>query len=805
VTWLDDLAQDLRYAVRTLVAHKAFTATSVTTLALGVGATTAIFSVVSALVLRPLPFAEPDRLVQMSGSSRLMPRGDAVGDLETFRRENTSCETLVGYEVSARYLRDASGAERVLAVRAQGEFFGMLGVSALRGRTFRADDPATVAVISEGFWQRRLGGHPSIVGSSLALDDQLVTVIGVMPAAFQFPYGAASLLPGAVSEASTDVWMPFEVSALSRPRARIGKVTGRLKPGVSLSAAQSELQAIAKRLEAQYPDAYTGRSVYLEPLSDAVVSRPIRRVLFMLFGAVGLLLALACANVANLSLARTTLRMREVAVRAALGAGRLRLVRQCFTESILLSVVGGAIGLAIAWWGTHQLLRVAAAHIPRAHEIVLDWRVFLFLLTACTVTGAALGAVPALAVARGDPQSALQESGTRSTMSAGQRRFRDALVVAEVAIAFLLAIGASVLIRELVRLRNTDAGITTANVVTFHLGHRMTPQTDVRQFYQIAGRVAQLAGVRAAGFTQMLPLQNSGWTSNSSDFAVRGRPPVSPVFPIQLRYVTPGYFDALGIPIERGRAFTVRDDRGAPGVILINRTLAHRVFGDEDPTGQATPRGTIVGVVADVRQAHLDQPPAPEIYYPVAQNWSQLSELGMTLVVRTHDRPEALIEPVRSAVRDVNPNLAIFNVKTMDRVVAESLSSFTLYLSLMSGFAALALVLALTGTYGVIAYIASARTKEFAIRVALGASTERVTQLVIRQGMLLTAVGLTAGLLGALGAAPLLQGLPVTVRRPDFATVAPVALFIAVVATVACLLPALRAARVDPMSALRDE
>jgi predicted permease len=399
----------------------------------------------------------------------------------------------------------------------------------------------------------------------------------------------------------------------------------------------------------------------------------------------------------------------------------------------------------------------------------------------------------------------LKESGGHSTVGAGHRRLRDGLVVAEVALAFALAMGATLLIRELVRLRNTDAGMVTTNVVTFHVGQRMTPQTNVVQYYEIADRVAQLPGVRAAGFTQMLPLQNWGWTSNSSDFRVRGRPAQTTVFPIELRYVTPGYFQALGIPVRKGRAFTERDTRDAPRVILINETLARRCFGDENPIDQVTTRGTVVGVVADIHQVHLDRSAAPEIYYPAAQNWSQTSDLGMSLIVRTEGRPESMVDAVRSSIRDVNPNLAVFNVRTMDGVIADSLSDFTLYLSLMAAFAALALLLAATGTYGVIASVAASRRREFAVRVALGADRARVTQLVFGQGLRLTTIGLVSGLFGTLAATPLLQNLPVTVRPPDAVTILPVALIIATVAIVACLLPAFRTARVDPMDALRDE
>jgi putative ABC transport system permease protein len=546
--------------------------------------------------------------------------------------------------------------------------------------------------------------------------------------------------------------------------------------------------------------------VLLAPLSDVVVAASVRRPLFILWGAVGLVLALACANVTNLSLVRMTLRSREVAVRTALGASPGRLVRQFLTESLLLSFAGGALGLALASWGMRRLIDLAGAQIPRAHEVSLDWRVFAFLFAVCALTGAVLGLIPAVIAVRADTQAVLQQSGGHSTMGVGQRRLRDGLVVAEVALAFALAIGATLLVRELIRLRRVETGMTTSNVVTFHLGHRMTPRTDTRQYYEIADRVAALPGVRAAGFTQMLPLQNWGWSSNSTDFKVRGRPdPQSPPFPIELRYVTPGYFSALGIRVLRGRGFTAADTRDAPRVILINETLARRSFRDEDPIGFDTTRGTIVGVVRDVRQVNLDRAARPEIYYPIAQNWSQVSDLGMSLVVSTANRAESIIDPVRSVVRLVNPDLAIFNVRTMDGVIEDWLSDFTLYVSLMMAFAVLALLLASTGTYGVISYIVTSRTREFAIRVALGADKRRVTRLVLRQAVLLTAIGLVIGAFGAVAATPVLQNLPITVRPPDVTTLVPVAALIGAVALVACLTPARRAANVDPMSTLRSE
>jgi putative ABC transport system permease protein len=800
--WLGDFVQDVRHAIRGLARHKAFTATAVLTLALGIGANAAIFSVVSGVIFRPLPFADPARLVQMHGTSPLRPLRDAVNNFAEYRQQSRSFEALAGYEVSARYVRGPSGAERLMVVQVEPEFFPMLGVAPLAGRTFDRRDPAPVAVVSEAFAQRLGGGEP-VVGRALVLDDQSLTIVGVMPASFQFPYAAASLLQGSASQGRTDVWFPFQQPL--RPGARLGNVTGRLKRDVTLAAAQSELSVISSRIDAAYPDRPRGLGVYLVPLPEAVVSASVRRPLFVLFGAVAIVLALACANVTNLSLVRTTLRRREVAVRAAIGAGRLRLVRQFLTESLCLSLTGGLLGLAIAWAGTNRLMLAVAGQMPRAHEVSLDWRVFLFLLAVCVAAAAVSGLLPALIAMRTEAQTVLQESGGHSTMGVGQRRLRDGLVIAEVALACVLGVGAAVLIGELNRLRHTDMGMVTSNAVSFHVGHRMTPQTDPNQFYEIADRVAQLPDVRAAGFIQMLPLQSWGWSSNSSDFRRRGEPPPTATYPIELRYVTPGYFQALGIPIRRGRALEATDTRDAPRVILINEALARRAFGADDPIGRETTRGIVVGVVGDVRQVGLDQPAAPELYYPIAQNWSQVSELGLTLVVSTGGRPQASIDAVRSTVRDVNPNLAVFGIKSMDRVVSDSLADLTLFLMLMASFAALALLLATTGTYGVLSFIATSRTREFALRAALGADRARVTRMVLSQGLRLTAIGLVAGVGLVLSAAPLLQRLPMAIPRPTAVTIAPVAVLIGIVALLASFIPAYRAARVNPMTALRED
>ena len=797
----------MRDSLRSLGRNKAFTATVVVALALGIGVNAAIFSVINGVLLRPLPFPQSDRLVQLYELNALSPAagsGMSAQDLDQYRSQSASFDTLIQYEVSARYLQRAGERERVMAVGTERDFFTMLGVAPIAGRTFRPDDAANVAVVGETFWRDRLGADPGVVGRSLLLDAEPVTIIGVMPGSFQFPYGAASLLPGVMSEARTELWRPF-----GAPGQRLGgrpSVAGRLKSGVLLRTAYSELQVIAARLEAQSPrPGNPRRGVRIERLSDVVVAPAVRHRLFLLFGAVGLVLALAIANVTNLSLVRATQRNREVALRAALGAGPLRLSRQLLTESLTLSLLGGAIALGLAMWGIRELKRLAGSQLPRAYEVGLDWQVFLFLLAACIATGLLVGLAPAVLAIRIDPHAALQEAGGRSTMGAGARRLRDGLVVAEIAFACALAIAAALLLRELIRLRNTNSGMITTNVVTFHLGQRMAQGDDGRQFYEVAERVAALPGVTSAGFIQVLPLQSWGWTSNSGDFTVRGRVPLSPVFPIGLRYVTPDYFRTLGIPIRRGRAFTTGDTRSAPPVILINETLARRYFGDADPTGTATTRGTIIGVVGDIHDVSLDRPAEPELYYPIAQNWSQVSDLGMSLLVRTEGRPEALIDPVRNVVRQVNPDQAILNVKTMAQVVSESLAELTLFLALIASFAGLALVLAVTGTYGVIAHVATSRTREFAIRSALGADRGQVTRLVLAQGLRLTVVGLILGVATSIVAAPLLRDLPVGVRPLDVATAAPVVVLIGVVALAACLLPARHAAEVDPMSALRND
>src|SRR5688572_780999 len=804
--WLEQLGQDVRFAARTLRRSPGFTTTVVLTLVLATGATTGIFSVVNGVLLRPLPFAAPDRLVQIYGRTMASDLGLAAPDpiegpvgtieLAEFDAQSTTFEGFAAYDLGTRHLDGQGGPERLTAVSADREFFSLLGVEPVVGRTFRPDDPIDVVVISRRLWQRRFNNDASVVGQTVTLDGQPFTLIGVMPERFQFPYNAASLMDGALPESRTDVWVPAPPLAplpnnVPRRRAR---VTARLKPGVRVDAAAAELRVIAQRVEAErYAGTDRRVGVRVRPLTEEVVD-PVRRSLWILFGAVILVLVAACANVANLVLARMTVRASEIVTRTALGAGASRLVRQFIAEGLMLALAGGAGGALVAVWGTNLIVTLGAAKIPRAHEVTLDWQVFAVLFGGCVVMASIFGLVAASAATKAGGQLA-KESG-HATMGRAYGRTRDGLVVAEVSLAFILAIGAALVAREAIRLRSVPSGIVTENVLTLHL----TPRTDAQDYYAIEQRVAALSRVRGAGLTQLVPLQNWGW---NADFRVRGR--ALPGRPIAgLRYVTPGYFRAMGIRIAHGREFTSHDAAGSPGVIVVNEALVRRYLPNQDPIGVGLDRGTIVGVIGDVRQAGLDRPAEPEIFYPAAQNVTMASDIGMSLVVRTEGPPGAFVGQIRNAVREVNPRLAIFNVKTMDDVLADSMWELNLYRWLITMFATLALVLAAIGLFGVMSYTATARRRECAVRLALGANPAGLGRLVLRRGAWLAALGLVLGavlteqLLMAVGSLPI-------GGRPDAVIYAAVTALLLLLALAACLVPAIRVARVDPVTALRHE
>ncbi len=682
--------------------------------------------------------------------------------------------------------------ERVATAGAERGLFHTLGVEPIAGRTFREDDPPNVVVIGEGFWLRRYAKDPVLLGSKIILDGESFTVIGVMPEKFQFPYRGSY----------TELWIPWQPPRefANNRGYRVDSAVARLKPGVTIEAARRELTMITKRLELQYPDSNKGKEPRLTPLAEVVTGHA-RSSLLTLLGAVGLVLLIACANVANLLLARAAARRQEVAIRAALGARRSSLMRQFLTESLVLATGGGLLGFVLAQWGTAWLIRLAASQIPRYLEIGFDWRVFLFLVAICAITGVGFGLAPALAGSRVDVNRDLRSGSGHGSSS----RLRDGLAIAEIAFAFVLLTGAGLLLRAFLRLENTPTGLVTENVLTMQM---TLPGTDYRSpaiaasyYRSIEESVSRIPGVRAAGFIQYLPLQTWGW---SGWFSIAGHPAeLNATQPrAELRYVTPGYFRAMGIPLVSGRVFNDRDTINAPRVILVNQALAARYFPGEDPVGKTTDRGTIIGVVRDVRHVGLDQAAVPELYYSIAQNPPVTST---SLVVSSQIPPETLAGAIRAAIRQVNPNQAIFNIKTMNRVVSDSLSNLDMYLWLIGAFAVLALLLAAAGIYGVMSYSVASRTREFGIRMAVGADSSRVVRLVLRQGVVLTLAGLGIGVAGAAALTRFLTSLLAGVTPTDPATFVVVSAFVLIISIVACLVPALRAMRVDPVVAMRCE
>jgi len=779
---------DIRYAIRGLLRTPTVTFTALLIMALGIGATTAMFSVANAVLFRPLPFADPERLVQLGTVSVL--------EFQAYREQSRSFESLVSYRTVNKNLHDAADPQRISAVEAERGLFDLLGVPPLAGRTFAQDDPANVAVVSEGFWRRRFGAPTALGDRKILLDRQPYTVIGVMPGSFQFPYRATM----------TEVWIPAELPRTDNWALLIDAAVARVKPGAAVETAAAELRAVASRLE-PLSRSSAGQGVQMVPLTEAVVGRSRTGVLTLL-GAVAMVLLIACANVANLLLVRAEGRKREVAVRRALGAGRGRLFRQFLTEAVVLALAAGVAAVFVAVAVTRVLATLAAAQMPRAFEIGLDWTAFLFLLTSAVATGVVFGVVPALQATRSDVTGLLNAGGSRSSRGRGSATMINGLVVAEIALAFILLTGAGLLLRALIFLEGAPTGIAAGQVLTLRmetlglLPDQSSPVvTDSgvtaqgRYFRAIEDRVRQIPGVREAGFVTRLHVQSPGFTG---DVSIAGQPlPANGRgTPVRLREASPGYFRALGIPLRAGRMFTEAE----PGLI-VNEALVRQHFpAGADPIGRVLSRGTIIGVVGDVRQ-RLRVPPEPEIYRPIAGTGYSAA----TLAVSASLSADALVGPLRAAIREINPNQTIFDVATMDQVIATSHADLDLFLWLIGGFAGLAFALSIAGVYGVLSYAVAGRRKEFGIRLALGADGRRVLRLVLTQGGLLIGGGVLVGIAGALALTRLLQALLYEVTPTDPLTFTAAAVTLVGVAMAACLNPARRAMNVDPMSVLRHD
>jgi putative ABC transport system permease protein len=802
--------QDLLYGVRLLLKQRSFTVIAVITLALGIGANTAIFSVVNAMLLRPLPYPAAERLMTLSTNGLTGPDGNTgYATFVDWRERSKSFEQLSVVRSWGGTLTGQGEPEMIMGLRVSANYFKLLGVAPALGRDFRADedrpDTRFVMMLSYALWQRRFGADPNIVGKQVQLSGTTFTVVGVMPAGFE-DYLSANWYK------SAEAWAPigYDVSQSWACRdCQHLKAVARLKADVSLAQAQTEMNAISAALQREHPKIYVTPTATVMPLQAAFV-KELRPALYLLLVAVGFLLLIACVNVANLLLARATQRERELAIRTALGAGRWRIARQLLTESLLLSLAGAAGGLLLAWWGTEALVALSPASFPKTTAINADARVLSFTLLLSLLTGLLFGSAPAWQATKLDLQTALKESG-KALLGSGRKRLRGLLVVAEVALALILLLGAGLLFRSFAHVLRVSPGFETDHLVTMTVpaaSARYANEAAVSAFYQqLLSRIEALPGVTGAGIVSNLPF---GGNMDKSGFHVEEKPLPNPAeAPSAERYsISPTYLQTMGIPLLRGRAFNERDTRATPFVALINQVAAKRIWPNEDPLGKRIRMGgpddplrTIVGVVGDVNHYGLDNAPDMQVYLPHAQ-WS---DAYVQLVMRTTNEPSAIVNAARREVHALDKELPIYRVATMRELVSASVAQRRFTLTLVAVFAALALLLAAIGIYGVVSYTVTQRTQEIGIRLALGAQTRDVLRLVIGQGMKLALLGVAAGVVGAAGLTQWMQGMLFGIAATDPLTFGLTAAALAGVALLACWLPARRAARVDPLVALRYE
>ncbi len=809
--FFDMLRQDARFAFRTFRQSKGFTAVAVATIALGIGATAAIFSVVDALILKPLPYAEPDRVVMVwMDNPRLGLHEDihSYPNLADLKAQNRSLSHLAPYREGGYNLTGAGEPRRVTAGFLPAEVFAALGVRPMRGTLYTADNERTgndaVVVISQRLWQTELGGDPGVVGRRLELNGRARTIVGVMPGSFAFP-----------SE-RTELWVPLVIpDAAKTARSSFAyPAMGKLKPGVSVEQARADLGAIAKRLEAQYP-ANRGYGVTITPLPEQVVGPTLRTTLWIMLGAVAAVLLIACANVGNLLLSRAAVREREVTVRMALGASQARLVRQLLTESLLLSALGGVVGIALALGALRLLPALAPADLPRMGNIGINGTVLLVTSAVTVVTGLLFGLVPAVQSSHTRMSETLREGGRGGTSGRGGQRLRRAIVAAQLAVVVVLLTGAGLLLRTFITLQRVELGFTTKNVLTadIQLPGAKYPQTanGVVFFETLLPRLGAIPGVENAGIIQDMMLSA---TPNSTNITAEGRENRRNDKEMTFDAVSPGLVATIGGRFVAGRDFTPADRQGAPLVAVVNQQAAKNYFGNAaigkrfrfgSSTGQVdttqNPWITVVGVVADMRRTGVDMAVRDEAFVPYAQ----YGPGRMTLMIRSSADPLALVPQVRRAVREIDNALPISNVQTMEHLVSGRVAQRRFSMMLVGAFAALALTLAVIGAYGVTSYLVSQRTREIGVRLALGADPSRVSRLVVGEGMRVAGAGVLAGVAIALFTTRLAASLLYGVSPRDPLTIGAVALTLLSVSALANYLPARRAARVDPLAALRQD
>jgi len=816
VSFLETLLQDVRHSVRAMLRTPVFTLTAIIVLALGIGATTAIFSVVDAVLLRPLAYRDSGRLVT------ILMYGDgpvSAGNYIDWRDQSRSFTTMSAAEYWSPNLTGIDSPEHIPGLKVTQDLFPMLGIKPLLGRLFLEGEDKKGAdrevILSHRLWQRRFSSEPSVLGKPIALDGDAYVIVGVMPQGFQFaPFWATK----------AELWVPGAFGSRVHSSGGSLRIFARLKDAVSLAQARAEIASITARLEQQFPG--TNRNVVVTPLKEKVVGT-IETPLLVLLGAVAFVLLITCANVAHMLLARAATRQKEIAVRAALGARRGRIIRQFLTESILLGGVGGALGLLLAGLGTRALIALSPANIPRVQTVSIDINAAVFLFTATILTSVGFGLVPALQASSVNVNDTLKEGGRGGSEGVQRNRLRSMLVVSEFALALMLLIGAGLMIRTFAALEAVDPGFNPHNVISMIVSVAGSKEQAAgrREFFyrQLIDRVRSLPGVQAAGAINHLPLAGDLWGWH---FAIEGRPKPGPgeVPGAVYRMVTPGYFGTMRLPLIRGRDITDSDNAIAPGVVIINEQAARQYWPGEDPIGQRVSFDdnernpptwlTIIGIAKDAKQDNWTDKATPEMYLAAFQNHDFLGDSSaeaashmsyITLVARTVGDPAAVTSEMKEAAWSFDRNLAISQVVTMDGVVAEANAQPRFEMMLLSIFAAVALLLAAVGIYGVISYSASRRTHEICVRMSLGATRADVLLLVARQGVWLAVAGSAAGLAGALLLSRLMAGLLYGVKPTDPLTFAAVAGGLGVVAMMACYIPARRAMRIDPMAALRYE
>jgi putative ABC transport system permease protein len=799
-----------------LFKRPAFTAVVVIVLALGIGASTAIFSVVNAVLLKPLPYENADRLVwiwETNPKAEIETEPLSTPNYLDYKTRNQSFDDMGAFASSSITLTAADGEpERIPIAYVTDSFFSTLGAEALTGRTFMPEEDKPnnnrFVVLSHGLWQRRFNSNPAIIDNAITLNGNPYTVVGVMPPEFQTPQ------PG--SRRPAQMWLPLGADyARDGRRADFLGVVARLKPDVSLEQASADMNTIAANLEQEYPQANAGFSIIALSLHERFVGN-IRPTLIVLFGAVGFLLLIACVNVANLLLARSASRQKEIAIRTALGAKRGRVAQQLLTESVILSIAGGALGLIVGIWGVELLMALAPTNIPRLAEVTVDGRVLGFALAVSVLTGILFGLAPALQASNPNLNETLKEGGRGGAEGVRGGRLRRVLVAAEIALALVPLIGAGLMVKSFMKLQDVNPGFNPNRMLTVDLllpASKYKENAQVTAFYQqLLGGVKAMPGVEAASAIDTIPLSGGG---NVLAFQIENRPPqnVDTIPDAEVRVVTPEYFNTMNIPLVSGRLLSEQDSDKSPVAVIVNETLARRYFPDEDPIGkrvnlgnpQTSPWRTIVGVVRDTRQSEINKEPYSQMYGV----HMQVPRRAMSLLVRTNNNPLDLVAAIRSQVTEMDASLPLYNIRTMEQILADSIATPRFNMLLMGIFAVVALMLAAIGIYGVMSYAVAQRTHEIGVRMALGASSGDVLKMIVRQGMTLTLIGVVAGLGMAMGLAwsisTLLSELLYDVGGTDPVTFAAIAIILSAVALVACLVPARRATRVDPMVALRYE